>query len=117
MNVLVGDFRTLKPPRPANLVASDPPYNIGHGYGPVSDRLPEAEYLSKMSDFATWSMENTAPDAHLFVVHYPDFWFRLGHPLFCEGAGWTLRQLIRWCYPSNIGHSARKWTRSSRDIA
>lgn len=48
------------------------------------------------------------------VIHYPEFFQDNGH-LF-KDAKWKRQQIIRWCYPSNIGHSRRKFTRSSRDI-
>jgi DNA modification methylase len=115
MRAVLGDFRGLRPPRPANLILTDPPYNIGHDYGPVSDRLPEDSYLDMMAEFAQWAADNTRQDASLFVVHRPDFFFRHGATIFFP-AGWQYQQLIRWCYPGNIGHSRNKFTTSSRDI-
>jgi site-specific DNA-methyltransferase (adenine-specific) len=113
---VLGDFRTLAPSRPASLVVTDPPYNIGHDYGPVSDRLSQGDYLAKMEDLATWAFSRTLDDAHLFVVHYPEFFFANGWNVFVERGGWRAVERIAWVYPSNIGHSERRFTRASRDV-
>ncbi len=113
IRVFPGDFRKVAPPNEPRLILTDPPYNIGHDYGEVSDRRPD--YLEMMHDFGGWAFKVAAADAHLFVVHYPEFFFE--HRADCFTAqGWEIGQRIAWCYPSNIGHSNRAWTRSSRDI-
>ncbi|MCK4821720.1 hypothetical protein KA005_38495 [bacterium] len=33
-----------------DLIYTDPPYNVGKGYGPGQDKLPEKEYLNRMYD-------------------------------------------------------------------
>ncbi len=33
-----------------DLVYTDPPYNVGKGYGPGKDKLPDKEYLNRMYD-------------------------------------------------------------------
>lgn len=114
--VEMGDFRGLRPPEPADAIVTDPPYNIGHKYGAVRDNIPEDQYLEMMLDFANWSFDNTKDDAHLFVIHRPQFFFKYGHMVFVEGGGWEYSKLIRWCYNSNTGMSKRSFTTSSRDI-
>jgi DNA modification methylase len=110
---LPGDFRKVTPPKSPRLIMTDPPYNIGHDYGSVSDRRPD--YLEMMHDFGAWAFKVAADDAHLFVVHYPEFFFKHGMDCFVA-QGWEIGQRIAWVYPSNIGHSASAFTRSSRDI-
>lgn len=108
-------FQTARPPAKASLIVTDPPYNIGHDYGPVSDRLSTTEYLEMMHDFAAWTFEHATKDATLYVVHYPRF-FEHGNDIFVNAGGWDIGQRIAWCYPSNIGHSRNAFTTSSRDI-
>lgn len=107
-------FQETAPPFLAHAVVTDPPYNIGHDYGPVSDRLPVQAYTELIREMALWALKVSRPDAHLFVIHYPRFFFEHGR-LFTD-AGWEYRQQIRWCYPSNVGHSKRKFTTASREI-
>jgi len=116
LNVEHADFRKCKPPRPADVVLTDPRYNIGHDYGPsVCDNTSKNGYIGEMTDFIRWADANTEPDAHLFVIHYPRFFFEHGEKVMCE-TQWEYRQQIRWCYASNIGQSNRKWTTASREI-
>lgn len=116
MTAVFGDFRGLTPDRKANLILTDPRYNIGHDYGPVDDNTTTEVYLQEMKDFAKWGNAKSADDASMMVIHYPGFFFDHGKEIFVEEGGWERRQQIRWCYSSNIGHSKRKWTTASREI-
>lgn len=113
-----GDFRFLSPPAGATLVCTDPPYNKGHNYGPVSDQLSPDDYDNLLVNLVEWAHINTGPDAHLFIVHEPQFFFHKGRELFLNQPilKWQYRQLIAWCYPSNIGHSKQKFTSSYRSV-
>ena len=49
----------------------------------------------------------------LFLIHYPkaiaEMWENLTEK-------WQFRQWISWVYPTNTGHSKRKWTTAHRAI-
>lgn len=113
MRVELADFRTTNP-EPLDLIVTDPPYNIGHDYGPVSDRLTEIQYQKLVYDLADWAMWKTAKDAFLVVVHYPEFFYANAERF--KSTGWAIHRAVRWCYNSNIGQSNNNFTRSSRDI-
>lgn len=115
MKAVCGDFRALRPDNRPTLVLTDPPYNLGHDYGNVSDRLQEQEYVELMSDMAQWAWNQSADDAWFVVIHKPDFFFNNGKKCLTP-PGWKVVQRIAWCYPSNVGHSKNKFTTSSRDI-
>lgn len=110
-----GDFRNLRPPRPATLVFTDPPYNLGHNYGPVSDKLHPYDYYHLLMDLSKWAATNTQDDAYLAILHRPEIFFRWGVEIM-EAGNWQYVQQIRWCYNSNTGHSYSKFTTSSREI-
>lgn len=115
MKAVHGDFRTQVLAEKPTLVLTDPPYNLGHDYGNVSDRLKQEEYLKLISDAAQWAWDQSAPDAHFVVIHRPEFFFKHGAATLTP-PGWEVVQRIAWCYPSNVGHSKKKFTTSSRDI-
>lgn len=115
MKAVHGDFRAQSLETAPTLVLTDPPYNLGHNYGDVSDRLPQGEYVQLLKDASRWAFDKTAPDAWFVVIHRPEFFFMHGKECILD-AGWEVVQRIAWCYPSNVGHSKRKFTTSSRDI-
>ena len=97
------------------LFLTDPPYNIGHNYGNVSDRLPKHEYM-KMIERVLKSAYKAADDnAHFFLIHYPEAIAEMW-PIITDKSGWKFHQWITWTYPSNIGMSKKSWTRASRAI-
>lgn len=114
MTTVSSRFQDISPLRPARLVITDPPYNIGHDYGPVSDNLSPAEYRQLVEDLSAWARDNTEHRADMFVIHYPEFF--LDHAKHFRYGGWDFHQWITWCYPSNIGHSKSRFTRSSRAV-
>ncbi len=97
------------------LFLTDPPYNIGHKYGEVSDRLPKTEYLKLMENVLKAAYDAADDSAHFFMIHYPeaiaDMW-----PILTQKTGWKFHQWITWTYPSNIGMSDKSWTTASRAI-
>ena len=97
------------------LFLTDPPYNIGHKYGEVSDRLPKTEYLKLMENVLKAAYDAADDSAHFFMIHYPeaiaDMW-----PILTQKTGWEFHQWITWTYPGNIGMSNKSWTRASRTI-
>ena len=97
------------------LFLTDPPYNIGHKYGSVSDRRPKKEYLKLMEDVLNAAYAAADDSAHFFMIHYPEAIAEMW-PILTEKTGWKFHQWITWTYPSNIGMSKKSWTRASRTI-
>jgi len=97
------------------LFLTDPPYNIGHKYGDVSDRRPKAEYLKLMTKVLKAAYKAADDSAHFFMIHYPEAIAEMW-PILTEKTGWEFHQWITWTYPSNIGMSNKSWTRASRTI-
>ncbi len=100
---------------PVKLFLTDPPYNIGHKYGNVSDRMKQEDYREMIRSVLASAYEVADDSAHFFMIHYPEaisgMW-----DILTEETGWEFRQWITWAYPSNIGMSKRSWTRASRTI-
>ena len=97
------------------LFLTDPPYNIGHKYGDVSDRRPKLEYLKLIEDVLKAAYDAAEDSAHFFLIHYPEAIAEMW-PILTKKTGWTFHQWITWTYPSNIGMSKKSWTRASRAI-
>ena len=96
------------------LFLTDPPYNIGHKYGSVSDRLAEEDYHAMIKHVLESSYEVAADSAHFFMIHYPEALAEMWAMI--KETGWKFRQWLTWVYPSNIGMSKRAWTRASRTV-
>ena len=101
--------------RPVRLFLTDPPYNIGHKYGKVSDRLKEGEYREMIRKVMLSAYEVADDSSHFFMIHYPEAISGMWDILTKE-TGWEFKQWITWAYPSNIGMSKKTWTRASRTI-
>ena len=97
------------------LFLTDPPYNIGHKYGNVSDRLKKSDYHEMIRKVMKSSFEVAADSAHFFMIHYPESIAEMW-PILTSETGWKFKQWLTWVYPSNIGMSNRTWTRASRTI-
>ena len=97
------------------LFLTDPPYNIGHKYGDVSDRLSEEDYQAMIKDVLKSSYEVAADSAHFFMIHYPEALAEMW-AMITKETGWKFRQWLTWVYPSNIGMSKKAWTRASRTV-
>ena len=97
------------------LFLTDPPYNIGHKYGDVSDRLAEEDYHAMIKDVLQSSYEVAADSAHFFMIHYPEALAEMW-AMITKETGWKFRQWLTWVYPSNIGMSKKAWTRASRTV-
>lgn len=115
-SMAIGDARLLVPKAP--LVSTwilDPPYNIGFNYGEgYKDNKKAGLYVSDIIDILVRCRENMPENGSIFLIHYPDIAGRLLPHI--EAAGLSLHQWITWVYPSNIGHSKRRFTRAHRVI-
>ena len=97
------------------LFLTDPPYNIGHKYGSVSDRLKKSEYHEMIREVLQSSFDVAEESAHFFMIHYPEAIAEMW-PILTSETGWKFKQWLTWVYPSNIGMSKRSWTRASRTV-
>ena len=95
-------------------VIIDPPYNIGFRYDAVSDSMPWDEYTSAMSAITRNCLDKLTPRGSIFFMNYPETCARLLPHL--ESVGCRLHQWISWVYPSNMGHSSKRWSTSHRAI-
>lgn len=116
----VGDSaEALKEKMPWNLKVklflTDPPYNIGHKYGNVSDRLKKEEYQLMIKKVLISAYEVADDSSHFFMIHYPEAIAEMWQ-LITQETGWKFKQWITWTYPSNIGMSKKAWTRASRTV-
>ena len=111
----IGDATKIKSSAKVRLWIFDPPYNIGYRYKKVKDSLPWNEYEDLISKSCLNMLKHSHHDASLVMINYPSQSARL-LPII-EDSGWTLHQMIAWVYPSNIGHSSRKFTTAQRTIS
>ena len=91
----------------------DPPYNIGFNYGGVIDDDSDSYQVDIWQMCLTMSLHSRV-DSNLFLIIYPEIAARLLP--WIEKAGWNFKQWLTWVYPSNMGHSKRKFTRGSRAV-
>ena len=93
----------------------DPPYNIGFRYSDkVNDNLPKHQYHQLISDTFAALKPRLKANGSAFLVHYPEACARL-LPLI-EAQGFRLQQWISWVYPSNIGHTKKRFTTAHRAL-
>tara|TARA_B100000614_G_C14477335_1_gene465180 strand:- start:279 stop:998 length:720 start_codon:yes stop_codon:yes gene_type:complete len=102
-----------QPSNPIKLFLTDPPYNIGHDYGPVDDNRPENEYHEMLEEVFDTCYDLADDNSSLVIIHYPEALAKMW-PILTKK--WRFHQWITWVYPSNIGHSKSKWTNASRAI-
>jgi len=107
--------KKLSSEKKVKLFLTDPPYNIGHAYGNVSDRLPKDEYHGMIKSVLLSAYEVADESAHFFMIHYPEAVAGMWN-MITEETGWKFKQWLTWVYPSNIGMSNKRWTRASRTV-
>ena len=115
MKFYLDDFRNVMPLKNIQTVIVDPPYNINFNYGKnFKDNIDPEEYKQLMYDVADLSYKSTKKDSSMFIINYPEIIAELFQTL--KKTEWNVHQLISWVYPSNIGHSERKFTTAHRTI-
>jgi len=93
----------------------DPPYNIGYNYkSKINDSLHPEDYKNMIYDVLELAYDSTKDDGSLFLINYPEIIFDLYKPI--TDSSWKVHQWISWVYPSNIGHSKRKFTTAHRTV-
>ena len=99
--------------RDVNLIITDPPYNIGWKYSSkVNDR--KKDYHSWCLEWAELCFRSLDNNGILCVINYPENNNILYTDLIRKGYNFV-QQLI-WKYPTNVGQSKKKYTRSYRTI-
>ena len=96
-----------------NLIVTDPPYNIGWKYGDKT-KDKRKDYHEWCVEWAVMCMEKLQPSGVMCIINYPENNNRLYVALVDRGYNFV-QQLI-WNYPTNVGHSKTKYTRSYRTI-
>jgi DNA modification methylase len=115
MKFYLDDFRNVMPLKNIQTVIVDPPYNINFNYGKnFKDNIDPEEYKQLMYDVADLSYKSTKEDSSMFIINYPEIIAELFQTL--KKTDWNIHQWISWVYPSNIGHSKRKFTTAHRTI-
>jgi len=96
-----------------NLIITDPPYNIGWKYSSeVNDK--KKNYHEWCFDWAKLCFKSLTDNGVLCIINYPENNNILFTNLVNEGHHF-IQQLI-WKYPTNVGQSKMKYTRSYRTI-
>jgi DNA modification methylase len=109
------DFRKVMPLKNIQTVIVDPPYNINFNYGKnFKDNINPEEYKALMYDVLDLSFKSTKKDSSMFLINYPEIIAELFQTV--KLTKWNIHQWISWVYPSNIGHSNRKFTTAHRSI-
>lgn len=109
------DFRKVLPLKNIQTVIVDPPYNINFNYGKnFKDNINPEEYKALMFDVLDLSYKSTKKDSSMFLINYPEIIAELFQTI--KLTKWNIHQWISWVYPSNIGHSIRKYTTAHRSI-
>jgi len=96
-----------------NLIVTDPPYNIGWKYSSkVNDR--KKDYHAWCLEWAELCLRSLDEEGVFCIINYPENNNILYADLIRKGYNFV-QQLI-WKYPTNVGQSKRKYTRSYRTI-
>jgi len=119
---VLDDYNYSKPDNPfgtntkAQTIIVDPPYNINHNYkSKYKDNLHPEDYRNLIYNLLEDCYDSSTDEASLFFINYPEIIFAY-HSEF-ENSRWNVHQFIQWVFPSNIGHSKRKFTRATRTVA
>ena len=115
LKLYLEDFRNILPLKNIQTVIVDPPYNINFNYGKnYKDNIDPEEYKSLIYDVLDLSYKSTEKDSSMFLINYPEIIAELFQTI--KLTDWSIHQWISWVYPSNIGHSKRKFTTAHRSI-
>jgi DNA modification methylase len=115
MELINDDFRKCDWPNNIQTIICNPPYNIGFNYkGGYKDRLSTLEYKELIKNMLQIGYERTNVDGSFFIINYPEIIAELFETI--KQTDWQVHQWLNWVYPTNVGHSKKKFTRASRTI-
>ncbi len=99
--------------RKFDLILTDPPYNIGWKY---SDKVNDNKknYDEWCLEWAELCISKLTEKGVLAIINYPENNNILYADL--KRKGYNFVQELIWHYPTNVGHSKRKYTRNYRTI-
>lgn len=97
-----------------NLILTDPPYNIGWNYSnKVNDR--KKNYHKWCEEWVNLCINKLKINGVLGIINYPEN-NNILYNYLIQRKDLNFIQQIIWCYPTNVGHSKNKYTRSYRTI-
>ena len=112
---VLSDYSYELPIENVQTMIIDPPYNIGFNYkSKFKDSLHIDDYKNMINDVLELSYDSCNDDGSLFLINYPEIIFSLYDSI--NSSRWNVHQFISWVYPSNIGHSKKKFTTAHRTI-
>lgn len=115
-SLFVGDCLKILPTLPSgciDLIATDPPFNIGYHYDGYDDRQSRADYLAFTDRWLSDCVRLLAPTGSLFVAIGDDYAAEVKVRL--DALGLTMRNWLIWHYTFGV-HCTRKFTRSHTHI-
>lgn len=115
--VIKGDvIETLRqlPSSCLNMVYGDPDYNAGINYNGRNFTQKWEDYIAWYGMLTAEAMRVLRPDGNLFLINYPKqnaylrvkYLDKIAHQVFD----------YVWVYPTNVGHSAKRFTNAHRSI-
>ncbi len=95
-----------------DLILTDPPYNIGWEYSDkVNDK--KEDYFEWCKDWLERCITSLRPNGILCLINYPEN-NNIIYSILKDKLNFV--QELIWHYPTNIGHSKKKYTRTYRTI-
>jgi len=97
-----------------DLILTDPPYNIGWKYSSkVNDK--KKDYHKWCEDWVESCLNQLVENGVIGIINYPEN-NNILYNYLIQRKDLNFIQQIIWCYPTNVGHSKSKYTRSYRTI-
>lgn len=107
------DFMKTLPKECADLVVTDPPFNIGKKYDACKDNLKFEEYLNWCYTWLDECIRLLKPQGSLYLFNYPENNAYLKVYL---DKKLNFRRWLTWHYNTNTGHSKQNYTRTQHSI-
>ena len=97
-----------------DMVYGDPDYNVGIRYNGKSLTKKWDDYIDWYGDLASQSMRVLREDGNLFLINYPkqNSYLRVKY---LDNLAENVFEYV-WVYPTNVGHSPRRFTTAHRSI-